>query len=70
LISIKQVVKDWKENITPKKILTARLVGWGNLVIFLIVLAVGAGAWSIIPLVIMFTGWGYADEHRDEVGMK
>lgn len=69
-MSIKQKVSDWRENVTPAKILTARLIGWGNLVIFLIVLMVGAGAWSLIPLVIMFTGWGYADEHRDEVGTK
>lgn len=69
-MNIKQKVIDWRENVTPAKILAARLIGWGNLVIFLLVLMVGAGAWSLIPLVIMFTGWGYADEHRDEVGMK
>lgn len=69
-MDIKQKVTDFRFNVTPNKIIAARLIGWSSLAIFLFVLAAGAGAWSLIPLVLMFAAWNYVDEHRDEVGTK
>jgi hypothetical protein len=67
-MNIKQRFTNCGAGVTPGKVLAARWLAWGNLLIAVLLLFVmSPGPWLIIPIFGAMAGMNYVDENRDKV---